>query len=640
MARKRTRFLTNSEYVAEELRKKCDGSHSHVQLVSGRAAQTAVYTEAMCKAICRGVKREKASRIMGLKSLTMQPRKDRSSPPDANEFHDIDEANVERGNIKLIETQQAWDDVSGVELDKTMVKKAREEEMRYIKEKKVYDKISREEANKMGAKVIKVRWIDINKGDEKTPKYRSRLVAKEFREKNQEGDDNLFAGAPPLEALKCLLSEAATVGADGVEKTVLIADVSRAFFEADAKRLVCVELPEEDLTEKDKKEGNVGLLNKSMYGTRDAATNWQEEVAREMKKIGFRRGRYNPCVYWHLEKRIKAIVHGDDFVGVGRPADVEWMNDKLKERFQITSMRIGGGANEAREGRILNRIIRRTEAGWEYEADQRHRDLIVEALGLQEANPVKTPGEDMKEDEGQEELSAYDSTRYRAIVARANYLALDRPDVQYAVKELCRMMSAPRTTDWERLKRLGRYLVDKPRLVSQYVWQDQQESVDAYGDSDWAGCRRTGKSTSGGVLRIGAHVVKTWSHTQKTIALSSAEAELTALVKTACEGIGLQSLLSDWGDEVGLIVFADASAALGIVGRKGAGKLRHINISMLWIKDKQEVIDFRKVWGAANPADLMTKHNLWPTIERLLEVLPAHLRTGRADLSSEVSRSI
>ena len=120
------------------------------------------------------------------------------------------------------------------------------------------------------------------------------------------------------------------------------------------------------------------------------------------------------------------MVHGDDFVAVGRPRDVEWMNSELKDRFQITSTKIGGGASGTKEGRIINRIIRRTNDGWTYEVDQRHRDVIVEALGLQEANPVKTPGEDVQaenEQDEQEELSALDSTRYRAITARANYLA-------------------------------------------------------------------------------------------------------------------------------------------------------------------------------------------------------------------------
>ena len=50
----------------------------------------------------------------------------------------------------------------------------------------------------------------------------------------------------------------------------------------------------------------------SLYGTRDAAMNWQEEVAREMQKWGFQRGRYNPCLYYHKQSGVMALVHGDD----------------------------------------------------------------------------------------------------------------------------------------------------------------------------------------------------------------------------------------------------------------------------------------------------------------------------------------
>ena len=65
---------------------------------------------------------------------------------------------------------------------------------------------------------------------------------------------------------------------------VLISDVSRAFFEAPAMRQVCVELPSEDLSAADKQVDNVGHLQTSLYGTRDAAMNWQEEVAKEIAK--------------------------------------------------------------------------------------------------------------------------------------------------------------------------------------------------------------------------------------------------------------------------------------------------------------------------------------------------------------------
>ena len=99
--------------------------------------------------------------------------------------------------------------------------------------------------------------------------------------------DGIFAGTPPLEAMRCLVSEAATVrvGEDAGGKVIMINDVARAFFEAPMKREVCVELPEEALTEKESQDGEecVGLLHMSLYGTRDAAINFQDEVKSFMK---------------------------------------------------------------------------------------------------------------------------------------------------------------------------------------------------------------------------------------------------------------------------------------------------------------------------------------------------------------------
>ena len=63
-------------------------------------------------------------------------------------------------------------------------------------------------------------------------------------------------------------------------------------------------------------EDKVGKLNLSLYGTRDAAMNWQEEVAMQMK-WGFERGTYNPCLYFHQELKLKVSLHGDDFASVG-----------------------------------------------------------------------------------------------------------------------------------------------------------------------------------------------------------------------------------------------------------------------------------------------------------------------------------
>ena len=73
------------------------------------------------------------------------------------------------------------------------------------------------------------------------------------------------------------------------------------------------------------------------------------------------------------------------------------------------------------------------------------------------------------------------------------------------------------------LKRLARYLRARPRMVFDYEFQTA-EGIDCYTDTDWAGCARTQKSTLGGCIMAGRHLIKAWPATQVSIALSSGEA--------------------------------------------------------------------------------------------------------------------
>ena len=283
------------------------------------------------------------------------------------------------------------------------------------------------------------------------------------------------------------------------------------------------------------------------------------------------------------------MVHGDDFVTTGDIEDIRWLKEKLEERFESKTTIIG--EHEAHEGKILNRIVRITEDGWELEADQRHGEYIVKALNLTEANPVTTPSEEerpWRQEEEAEKLDATGAAEYRSLAARANYLASDRPDIQFSVKEMCRSMSEPTVGDRRKLKRLARYLLGRPRVVSQFRWQEEADYAEGFSDSNWAGCRKTSRSTSGGIMLIGGHAIESWSSTQRSITLSSAEAELVAAVKMCSELIGLTQLAADWGLQLQGRVHADSSAATAVAERKGNGRLRHMRVGDLWIREKVE----------------------------------------------------
>ena len=212
-------------------------------------------------------------------------------------------------------------------------------------------------------------------------------------------------------------------------------------------------------------------------------------------------------------REMRCLVHGDDFVCVGEAEDLKWLESRLKERFEIKSKTMGLKEGESREERILNRVIRVSENGWEYEADQRHADLIIRETGADKMSPLSHPGGDkrtIEEEEQREELQGQEATRFRAVAARSNYLAADRLDIQYAVKEVCRRMAKPVSSNWKKLVRLARYLKGSPRCVWRFDWQEAGEMIPpiGYSDSDWAGDRKSGKSTSGGVVLVGKHLVK------------------------------------------------------------------------------------------------------------------------------------
>ena len=94
------------------------------------------------------------------------------------------------------------------------------------------------------------------------------------------------------------------------------------------------------------------------------------------------------------------------------------------------------------------------------------------------------------------------------------------------------------------------------------------------------------------------------------IALSSAEAELYALVRRATAAVGLQSLAEDLGSQLGVRIMIDASATLSIVRRQGLGKLRHVNTRYLWIQQKvaEGEVKVMKIDGVNNLANGLTKH--------------------------------
>jgi hypothetical protein len=176
--------------------------------------------------------------------------------------------------------EAASDDVSGAWLDPALVREGRAVEMKFFSDMGVYEIVPRSEQRETGGKVIGTKWIDVNKGDADNPRIRCRLVGKEFR---TGPDDALYASTPPLEALRIILSRAATTYDGSTKREIMVNDVSRAYFYAKMTRPLYIEVPAED---PNASRDKLGRLRLCLYGTRDAALNWQQTLSDHLVENG------------------------------------------------------------------------------------------------------------------------------------------------------------------------------------------------------------------------------------------------------------------------------------------------------------------------------------------------------------------
>ena len=170
-------------------------------------------------------------------------------------------------------------------------------------------------------------------------------------------------------------------------------DISRAYFNAEVGEddPTYVALPVEHPAYG---RGMCAKLRKHMYGTRRAAEGWQDECSGTLLSLGFVKGLASPCVFHHPEKRLTTSVHGDDFTTTGPKVHLDWFEHQREAVYELSKGgRLGPGLEDDKEGLILNRVVRWTESGLEYEADPRQVEKLLKETGMYEkTKKAATPG--------------------------------------------------------------------------------------------------------------------------------------------------------------------------------------------------------------------------------------------------------
>ena len=301
---------------------------------------------------------------------------------------------------------------------------------------------------------------------------------------------------------------------------------------------------------------------------------------------------------------------------------------------------MGSRATLAKPGdsaRVLGSVITRIVGGFEIETKPELADEILQdefAEGYDNTRPVKMPEERERAptEEEAELASPRSHAHFRKQVGRFLYFDQHRGDLQHATRRLARKVQAPRRYDMQRLHRLCRYLTGTRNLVLKLTPVGKHLLVDGWGDSDWAGCLETRRSTSGGIVLLNGAAILTYSRLQPTPAMSSCEAELSASTGLACELLYLVEILKGMGlDPRKPLLHTDSQSGMRVAIRQGGGgRLKHLEIKDLaiqqWIACGRLAI--QKCAGTRNGADFLTKV---PSYEMFVLGLQALRLSARSD---------
>jgi len=433
--------------------------------------------------------------------------------------------------------------------------------------------------------------------------------------------EDTHAGTPPLAVVRYVISDAASGGRANHKRKLGIHDVTCAFMHAsmEGEKRIWVLLPPGLAP-----PGTKGELLMAINGTRRASFLWGEEVATKLSKGGFQRLKGCGQLYFHEgHGGILTTLHGDDFLTSAEDIGHDYFDKFLRESFKLKhGLRIGPGALQ--EGSFLNRRIAWVpEIGFRLFPNSRHVDEVLVELQLENAKPVAAPavrhGGTAVLADSLDLLSKDQADMYARCTGKLIYYSADRLDVMFVVRELAQELAKPTKLSMLRLRHLAKYLLGTKDWCWLYAYQDPPRKWEGYGDSDWAANKETRKSVSCGITFHGSHFIEAWVSGQQVVALSSGEAEFYALGKLTAHLLFFIYLLKEMSREIKAVAHSDSSAARGMTGRTGPGRVKHLQTRFLWLQERvrEKAIEIAKVDGKENVADLGTKILDGETVRRL-----------------------
>ncbi|KAL8092162.1 hypothetical protein AgCh_034456 [Apium graveolens] len=387
-------------------------------------------------------------------------------------------------------------------------------------------------------------------------------------------------------------------------------DVKTAFLHGDLEEDIYMVQPEGFQVAG--KENLVCKLIKSLYGLNQAPRQWYLKFDSFMMKNGYTRSVMDHCCYFKQfdSSYIILLLYVDDILIAGsNMREINRLKRQMSEEFEMKDM---GAAKQ-----ILGMsIIRdRTEGTLKLSQDN-YVEKLLQKFSVQDAKTRSTPlvshfnltkKQSPKMDEGKKDMA---KVPYASAVGSLMYaMVCTRPDIAHAVGVVSRFMSNPGREHWEAVKWLLRYLKGTSKVALCFSKKDV--ILEGFSDADLGGCLDTRKSTTGYIFTLGGTAVSWMSRLQKSVALSTTEAEYMDISEASKEMIWLKNFLEELGKkQADSALYSDSQSAIHLAKNPVFhARTKHIQLRYHFIREliSNGTLSLKKILGSKNPADMLTK---------------------------------
>jgi hypothetical protein len=477
-------------------------------------------------------------------------------------------------------------------------------------------------------------------------KFKARLVADGNTQKHGVDFDRIFATVVKTSTIRLLLTIAAARDYD-----LSSIDIRQAYLQAVLKQALYMRPPPGVASRDAQGRPLVCRLNRSLYGLKQAGREWAVVFSQFLVEWGFTRSTIDVCLYTYTDTHghiLWIAVYVDDGLLVHS-------STPLRDRFVRDLSRRFPTEDKGELSWILSVAIERDREQRSITMSQALyvSDLLVRYASLVDASTTRRFDSPMEDglildaadspSIGSPEYDALSETRttYMALVGAILWLAnMTFPQLAYAAGQLARFLSNPGKPHMAAAIRVLIYLRDCGDWVLILCANDAR-GLDTYVDSSWA----TRFSCSGGLFFYHGCLIHWFSKMQKSVSLSSAEAEFFGGSLAARELIFLYELLADLGVDVifPLIIWSDSKSAIAMsYDPVSFKKTKHILRSAEFLRDlvARQVIRLEHVAGTIMIADLLTKAVARALFVTLLALLRDFSRTGEVVPSTGGGESV